>query len=247
MSKEIPILFSAAMVRAILAGTKTQTRRIARGDIDFLGSKDEQDNPDCWGWPFDGKQGHGYAVLGRGHTWRQNHDLQSIECPYGDVGRRLWVKETFSRCALTVYPCPPCWFRADFGSYDDPARDTDHAHKGTRQADCFACVAEMEGKFVWRPSIYMPRHLSRLTLEVTSVRAERLQQILEQDAEAEGVATLDGALDEVRLCARAKVMGIPATEHRVWFAELWDEINLKRAPWSSNPWVWCVSFRVVTP
>lgn len=232
-ARERPVLFSAPMIRAILSGEKKQTRRVVNPQ------------PGAGVIPYRTKLG----------TW--NWVLEStgvgtrtpFPCPYGKAFDRLWVRETWSQCARGVYPCPPCWFRADFGKFEDPARDNPMHIKDCTgpRGDCFACVAEREGKFLWRPSIYMPRKLSRNTLEITSVRMERLQQISEGDAEAEGVATLDGYFAEARLCARGKQLGLPPTEHRVWFAELWDSINSKRpsCAWSDNPWVWCVEFRRV--
>lgn len=178
--KERPILFSAPMVRAIVAGTKTQTRRIVKPGV-------LED-----GWPI------AYAAE---------------RCPYGAPGDRLWVRETWAKAGEVGDDIE---YRAD---NPDPL--------GAR----------------WRPSIHMPRWASRLLLEVTAVRVERLQDISEDDACAEGVQELDGTLDELALYARAKKMGECATDSRVWFAELWDSINGTRAPWASNPFVWVVSFK----
>lgn len=107
--KERPILFTGPMVRAILADKKTQTRRIVttREPLQFIGGRGEEADPDKWGWFFDGPDHHGYMVLGRGHDERHDHGITSIRCPHGEPGDRLWVKETFSTDALTVYPCPP--------------------------------------------------------------------------------------------------------------------------------------------
>jgi hypothetical protein len=95
----------------------------------------------------------------------------------------------------------------------------------------------------WNPSIYMPRWACRLLLTVESVRVERLHDITDEDAEVEGVFELDGALDEAKLCARAKAMSACPDDSRVWFAELWDSINGKKHPWSSNPHVWVLGFK----
>jgi len=94
----------------------------------------------------------------------------------------------------------------------------------------------------------MPRWASRITLEVTSVRVERLQDITEEDAWAEGIEQLDGAFDNATLCRRAVAMGEPVESARVTFAELWDSINGKRpgCSWADNPWAWVVGFRRVT-
>lgn len=161
---ERPILFSAPMVRAVLAGRKSQTRRVIR-------------LPFSRGW------------LG--------------PCPYGIPGHSLWVKETWAR-----HPDGDgVVYRATDPGWDD------------------------EGQIKWRPSIYMPRTASRITLETTGVRAERLQDISERDAMSEGVER-DGAgwRNYYHVAARDS------------FASLWDSINGKRAPWASNPWVWVVTF-----
>lgn len=193
--KERPILFSGPLVKALLAGAKTQTRRLV--------------NPQPAA-PF--------------------VDLES--CPYGLPGHRLWVRENWAiyhdhaakvgkeealRDAREHMPWAHIMFQADAnGGHAEEHRVGDR----------------------WRPSIHLPRWASRITLEVTEVRVQRLQDISEEDAKAEGVTTesLPGKLN-----------GKPATlypmTHRQAFTWLWDTINGKRAPWASNPWVWCVSFR----
>jgi hypothetical protein len=186
--KERPILFSSPMVRAILAGTKTQTRRLVKPVRGF-----EHNNvcrPDM--------AADSWAVWWHGEFERVGC-LQT--CPYGVPGDRLWVRETWQENT------PPSGYiyRAD-----DVAGHIDSG---------------------WRPSIFMPREACRLRLEVTDVRVQRLQDISEQDAKAEGVPTrtyTDGRGFE------------PAT---LGFRYLWDSINAKRAAWDSNPWVWALTFR----
>lgn len=95
----------------------------------------------------------------------------------------------------------------------------------------------------WRSSIHMPRWASRLFITVIGVRGLPLQDISEENARAEAVDECDGLLDEVELCARAKVMGIPATECRVWFAELWDNLH-GNGSWDSNPAIVALTFTV---
>lgn len=194
--KERPILFSGPMVRAILAGQKTQTRRIVRLPAWFA---DE------------------FTVFG-------GEIQKEVECPYGVTGDRLWVRETFT----------PHYF--------DDGRPGYRADWNTRASD-------VASEPRWRPSIFMPRELSRITLDIASVRVERLQNISEDDARAEGVssdADMLRALRHVR--GAAAVRAVPSRLHsaRNNFAALWDEINGERAPWSSNPWVWAVSFARVT-
>lgn len=215
---EHPILFSVKMVRAVLNGRKTQTRRLvnARHPITFIGSAGEEDDPSKWGYFFDGPDHNGYMVLGRGHDDRHNHGSISIPCPYGVPGDRLWVRETWG---LHAFGDETDWERGSIrgcterelrGQYDITYR----ADWGPIQEGC-----------CWRPGIYMPRWASRITLESTAVRVQRLQDISDDDARAEGV----------------DIGGHP--HYRSAFAELWGRINDKRAPWDTNPWVWAITFR----
>jgi hypothetical protein len=141
-------------------------------------------------------------------------------CPYGYPSDRLWVRETWARSndARSTKFTDDVLYAADFSS-----RWRGDAH--------------FDGR--WRPSIHMPRWASRITLEITEVRVQRLQGISEEDAFAEGVAAnpyhmADGTIDEgMSISARAN------------FASLWDSINGSRAPWSENPWVWAITFKRV--
>lgn len=169
--------------------------------------------------------------------------------PRFEVGDLLWVRETWSTDALSVYPCPPCWYRADFGLYDDPAYDAkfgEHTRgcqakkTGVREASCFACA----GWRRWRPSLHMPRRLSRITLEVTEVRCQPLHSISEADADAEGIEECHGLLDDVAVCDAAKLVGCKLEDSRAWYAALWDYIHGPGA-WSLNPMVTAVTFRQV--
>jgi hypothetical protein len=184
--KEHPILFSGPMVRAILNGTKTQTRRVAR------------DMP-SWVERVELAQGDLVQVFGTaGMNWRR--------CPYGASGDRLWVRET--------------WVN-NFGQL-------------LYRADCYPDSFEYGAKG-WKPSIHMPRALSRITLEITGVRVERLQDISKEDACAE------------LGCPREWPGPGPEPyqrDPRGAFANLWDEINPKH-PWSVNSWVWVVAFKQV--
>lgn len=141
-----------------------------------------------------------------------------VRCPYGAPNDRLWVRETFA----------PNYFARGLPGYR----------------------TDWDGRFPeprWRPSIFMRRHESRITLEVVSVRVERLQEITEEDARAEGVRPSDAAVvfqnDASGRPHQRSDMGMT---HLGAFAILWDKINGSRAPWVSNPWVWRVEFRRVT-
>lgn len=168
-----PIIFSAPMVRAVLSGAKTQTRRPVRGRaLDWL-------SPGMFLPTFVANPENGM-------------------CPYGKPGERLWVREAFRQGdgSMSVH------YRAD----------EDEVSGGP-----------------WRPSIFMPRWASRISLEVVEVRIQRLQEICIEDFEAEGVYTEDDIHD-----------GFDWQAH--WVGR-WDSIYGDRAPWDSNPWVWVVSFR----
>jgi hypothetical protein len=172
--------------------------------------------------------------------WRGDDPLTlqqlAYDCPYGMPGDRLWVRET--------------WYDDMHGELADTReRQADGRAEGIEYRASHNCAAWEAGcpcnpdgdgkRSEWRPSIYMPRWASRITLEVTEVRVQRLNEISEEDAKAEGV-TFDWV--------PAKVVGVPAAikkplTHRHAFAALWDEINGKKAPWASNSWCWAISFR----
>lgn len=197
MTKERPILFSGAMVRAILDGRKTQTRRVVKpqppAGTREVGIYHYPSDRDCF-YPSDGA-----SIIG---AWAQH-------CPYGQPGDRLWVRETWG-------------FNPDFPGMHSRAcyrADRGHEHDGIR----------------WHPSIHMPRAACRLVLEVTGARVERLQDIGEADARAEGVTIKDHHMNGY--CAGEMLP--PSTRA---FHDLWDEINGAGA-WDANPWVWVVEFR----
>jgi len=209
--KERPILFSAPMVRALLEGRKTQTRRPVKA----------KHAADVDAWHFDGGSWR-MGVHGEGGP---TADMGGIACPYGQPGDRLWVRETF----VFRSKHERFYYRADHPVYDP------YAHYG------------------WLPSIFMPRKASRITLEVTEVRVERLHDISEGDAKAEGARRFDDLPDPHPYGIGARwSMAEPAnTEHclgtaRMAFANLWESIN-GSGSWALNPWVWVISFRRVTP
>lgn len=156
--------------------------------------------------------------------------MASIECPHGAPGTRLWVRET--------------WQQAErFERFTTKGSATPPASGLVYRADAVGWDA-----VPWRPSILMPRRACRLLLEVTSVRVERLQEISEADALAEGIEAMQfhGYLDaKERNCGLPSGIKMPAPYARE-FGRLWDTINGKRASWDSNPWVWVVEFRRLT-
>lgn len=232
MTKERPILFSGEMVRALLNGSKTQTRRIVKPQPEYL-------QPD----------GTIKKLADVSPEGRATAIIRLIKrCPYGAPGDRLWVRETFvlesnrDSDLPSNYPPPfrdgrPIeWHNSSaYGEYwlQPHYRATDPVpklHYGLDEPGC-----------KWRPSIFMPRALSRITLEITGVRVERVQDITEEDAIAEGVQVTPGHLSRP---IGSMEPPTPYT-HRQAYAALWDSINAERAPWSSNPWVWVVEFKRV--
>jgi hypothetical protein len=187
--KERPILFSGPMVRAILEGRKTQTRRIVKGKGTWDVVAEERGVP----WP--GAEND----LG---------DWQDFECPYGEIGERLWVRESFC---------------ADFKPMIYQATAKHSTYGGERVK--------------YKPSIHMPRHLSRINLEITGVRVEPLNEISQQDAVCEGV---EGAWEN-NDGNPSNAYGISAVRQ---FEALWKSINGDDS-WDANPWVWVVEFKRV--
>ncbi len=232
--RERPILFSAPMIRAILDGRKTQTRRTVKMPDD---AGDVLIDP-------------GGTVFGPGpylKVYKRNPGCDAPmyprnHCPYGYPDDRLWVRETHALVGwdgfthVVTKNGDRVMFRADGAELPDP----------------------YESGPKWRPSIFMPRWASRITLEITEVRVQRLQEITEDDARAEGCRGVRGAVGQM-------IPGPPLTA-REDFERLWDSINGKPRPmlddegepvlddderprmvasrsWSSNPWIWAVSFR----
>ena len=192
--KERPILFSAPMVRAILDGRKTQTRRVVKrgqvfrfcpgGDL----SREERSRMNASAFEWESK-----------NPAHPTMDELLAICPYGAPGDRLWVRETWQ----------------DIGCEDR----TEYIY--------LASVEDGYHPPTWRPSIHMPRAACRIVLEVVSVRVERLNEITEADAIAEG----------------SQCAGVPAaTTNAGAFAKLWEAINGKGS-WAINPWVWVVEFK----
>lgn len=191
--KERPILFNGPMVRALLDGSKTQTRRVVKPQPDWV-------NPDA-------SVGNALTVAKIG----KRVGMANRICSYGQPGSRLWVRETWA--APHAYDhLPPRMIPQD--------------------ARIHYAATEDRGGLLWRPSIHMPRWASRITLEVTGVRVERLQEISEADAMAEGVAETAKHLQGLSACL----------EHCYAYQDLWESIN-GPGSWDENPWVWVVEFK----
>ena len=168
----------------------------------------------------------------------------------GVPGDRLWVRETWRYHDWTEDGDPWIGYRAGGDpvlceNIPDDWKD--------RVRDIWATLSAADNYQIegaardrkWRPAIFLPRWASRLTLEVISVRVERLQEIAEADAIAEGIAARCELHNCSSLCGCASCIEDGCQTATSQFACLWDSINAKRAPWSSNPWVWVVGFRRV--
>lgn len=217
--RERPILFSGAMVRAIREGRKTVTRRVAK----------PVKHPDL---------GNIYAA---GALVLENEPQHVIAraCPYGQPGDRLWVRETWA--GVNMCGAPALAYRAD-----EDVRDLMQGSQFLDDDGAFNYQDERWKKYLfcdwyadlhlvrWRPSIHMPRWACRILLEITAVRVERLQDITEQQALAEGVASCAQDLDP-------DGNGYSPGE---LFSILWSSINGTDS-WNANPWVWVVEFKRV--
>lgn len=204
---EHPIIYSTEMVRAYLEGRKTMTRRVIKPQPyweELIGG---------WSWI-------------RGSYWHKTHAMAQFQnpneatqrmakfCPYGQVGDRLWVRETF---------CDIC-------SWRDGQPDVCY------KEDCETNPSVVQCDEKWKPSIHMPRWASRLTQTITGIRVERLQDISSWDCEREGCPFEIDRSDPAKEVCDSEL----AIE---WFRILWDSINAKRGyPWESNCWVWVITY-----
>ncbi len=215
--KERPILFNGAMVRAILSGQKTVTRRPIKGNQ--IPTYIKSDSPEHqWMAVVQDHPRWGFGAFGATEEECAAELAMYGGCPYGRQGDRLYVRETFNRTnpggAEGVY-----YYRAD-GEFPKSIGG---------------------GKFTdaesWKPSIHMPRAASRILLEITGVRVERLQDISRSDIRAEGLqCPPELASDDV------------SPNYRDWYPAAWKELwNSTGGDWDANPWVWVVEFKRVTP
>ena len=222
--KEKPILFSGPMVRAILEGRKSMTRRAVKPHV-------SADTVRFDYYSADSQWREMFVADNLGNLYPKSW---SHKCPYGVPGDRLWVRETHG-------------FASGDGPGGDPTSWVEYRADG-----------ESDEIRRWRPSIFMPRWASRITLEVTGVRVERLREISERDAEREGVYRIPAGTDE-------DGFHYDASDYRSAFVQLWDSINGRGVrkiigdgtvqthnkkhreekpdvSWAANPWVWVVEF-----
>lgn len=203
--KERGVLFSGPMVRSIKLDLKWQTRRVVKPQ------------PTC-GEPYYEK----YCSL---------HGALPVPCPYGKPGDRLWVRETWQQVIRRRVTSEEAWWPGrqewpGIGSRPhSPSKLNAEHHVIIYRAD-----GEMPGGFPerWRPSIFMPRWASRFTLEITEVRVQRLHEISEEDAIAEG-------------CGPEWAVEARVPPGKQGFAHLWSCINGLES-WEANPWVWAITF-----
>lgn len=184
--RERPILFSGPMVRALLAGTKTQTRR-----------------------PVKLTDSGRVKAVGSNRNWHPEDSEAVSACPHGAVGDWLWVRETWA-----TLPCFDHFKPSLLTSADAPF---------------LYCAGSSVDVPIWRPSIFMPRFVSRITLEITAVRIERLNEINGQEAWAEG-CPFHAATDP----SRAAIIN--------WFRDVWES-SYGVGSWAANPMVWVIEFR----
>jgi len=233
---EHPIIFSGPMVRAILAGLMTQTRRVIKPQ------------PPIWKRTWTTWNTEDVFL------WTPRNPLSSLErahyvkCPYAPPGDTLWVREAWRVGAWNEDNEIAVDYKADgYARREWLVVEKDSLFErlwiqSMEDAKSAGFSADEEGNYWeytespcrWRPSIHMPRWACRLSLKVENIRAERAQDISEEDAEAEGVD-------------RESLQGYVATgtdqPHRLAFADLWNKINAKRGyGWDVNPWVWVIEF-----
>lgn len=222
---ELPILFSAPMIRSILNEEKTLSRRVAA--LNEAG-----------------------RVQRGGRQWHVDDPQAVLACPFGQVGQRLWVRETWGVVSHSF---------SDDGDIVDwnpnrPAKRIREMPFGQGYYSGHVIYAA-DGPFEWsgdddgggeprsewKPSIHMPRKASRLCLELTDVRLERLHEISDADCWAEGIGEMDGLLDEALICALAKEIGCSFEDPKATFAALWESLGGAGA-WRANPLVWVLAF-----
>jgi hypothetical protein len=232
--KERPILFSAPMVRALLDDDKTQTRRIVKPQP---------------AWQLDGFSGWAHWI--KGGLWRSGMPTED-RCPYGRAGDRLWVRETWTFINIDSERGEVCI------GYNADGEALPNRPSIVVPEEAFEEFHEKSFRYFKnrkRPSIFMPRWASRITLEISDVRVERPQDISIEDAEAEGLAcvTKDGTLFKYGI---PDMDGLPGTDDHGWpwmhwrqspvdaYEWLWQSIH-GEGSWASNPWVWALTFKRV--
>lgn len=221
--KEHPIIMQADMVKATLDGSKTMTRRT-------YGLDRVNNSPNDWEFK---RLNNGAIAL----FWRvdiYDEDIALCKCPYGRVGDRLWVRETWAPFLRLDYVGDKTGFRVEYkaGGVEDKYCTVEQAErlKARRGTN-------------WDSPLFMPRWASRILLEITEVRAERLHPISLNEIYAEGCPIERATIFDDPPEAYAK-----ESDAFEWFNNLWNSINSKRGyGWETNPWVWVISYKRITP
>lgn len=229
--KERPILYSSPMIVAILEGRKTQTRRAIKSparNMQKQGHEVIRRNPDNDPWYKD----HIWSMRVDGGSWADyTHERFLQLCPYGAIGDRLYARETtrevcIGSISITEYVADNSLSEAEW-NYPRPVR----------------------------PSIHMPRSLSRILTEITDVRVQRLQDITSEEAKAEGLKGISNDGRTVKF-GIPDLDGYPRTDNQGWpwqewesdpvvaYKRLWEKINGKGS-WDKNPWVWVIEFKII--
>ncbi len=198
------MIFNGEMVRAILDGRKTQTRRPLKWKQTRFTEIGEREDGSRWPWSEDAER-----VCDFWHP-----------CPFGAVGDRIWVRETWAEAGAGAPDLK--LYRANY-----PDHVPTHYENVPKAEDVR-----------WTPSIHMPRWASRLTLEITGVRVERLRSISQADAIAEGAPPSHPSIDAV-----SRDYGYPDFS-RSWYGQTWQSIYGEES-WNANPWVWVIEFKRV--
>lgn len=214
---ERPILFSSEMVRAVLEGRKTQTRRVLR--------KQPADILPCTGmW-----KGVMWVALRERLPNIEDQRGDMFKCRYGEIGDRLWVRET----SIPDFPKEFSYYQWSWAEVPSEYRKPEF---------CLYKATWKGSELKWHPSIHMPRWASRITLEITDVRVERLQDVSTEDVCKEGFVQKEFELGTGYGLPNWS-RGLPAKEA---FAHLWDHLNAKRGfGWDTNPWLWVIEFRKI--
>lgn len=229
--RERPILLNADMVRAVLNGSKTQTRRIIQSAAKNMQARGHEvithrAPGDKWYGDYV------YSMRDRSGVWQDFTNEQFLaKCPFGQPGDRLWVRETFRVHSRATDVATLVYKASQRQSW------TQQTHRVPVSVCNKPAVIEK-----WTPSIHMPRWASRITLEITGVRVERSQDITEQDSAAEGVPPAGDLLPEYP-DTYLTPKGDFATA-KVAFQRLWESIYGEDS-WQANPWVWVIEFKRV--
>lgn len=247
--KERGMIFNGEMTRAILDGRKTQTRRIMKvqpsEDFTPMNMALETDYKARWYTPGVVDK-DGYLQPASKEVFGVSNENEGYSCPFGAVGDRIWVRETWSSDFANYYPNDRVWYAAD-----NNRRLDIEVVDGVR--GIYSPESDVHVPFRWRPSIHMPRWASRILLEITDVRVERLNAISPEDAESEGLecTNFTGFGDEPGLPSYPEPDVYFDPLKKQWkeyppeaFAGLWESIY-GEGSWQANPWVWVIKFKRV--